>query len=225
MVFSLQSFDRIPWAVAVFMVRRHVRIAGWLLITALTDLTWLAHLVVESCTSSDVFSLWTCCGWQRSCWRICKYFQAGQSMLQLLVWLHMSGTEPGSARVHNSAQNLLLGVALWSGPGALFQLQNPEILMRASLLALTCCLPNCWHGKQNAESLETEYSSQQNSSNQLLLNALCWIPNWLNRHWERGTCFGPLSFVPKSVGGNPPALPFCCAVPCRSSLHVADLSA
>ena len=152
MVFSLQSFDRIPWAVAVFMVRRHVRIAGWLLITASTDLTWLAHLVVESCTSSDVFSLWTCCGWQRSCWRICKYFQAGQSMLQLLVWLHMSGTEPGSARVHNSAQNLLLGVALWSGPGALFQLQNPEILMRASLLALTCCLPNCWHGKQNAVS-------------------------------------------------------------------------
>lgn len=33
MIFSLQSFDRIPWGMAVFMVRRHVRIAGRLLMT------------------------------------------------------------------------------------------------------------------------------------------------------------------------------------------------
>ena len=43
---------------------------------------------------------------------MCKYFQAGQSMLQLLVWLYISGTEPDSALVHNSAHKLLLGVAL-----------------------------------------------------------------------------------------------------------------
>lgn len=61
-VFGLQSFDWIPLAMAVFMLLRLARMAGRLFKTALADLTWLAHLVVESCTSSDGFNpswFWT----------------------------------------------------------------------------------------------------------------------------------------------------------------------
>lgn len=61
-VFGLQSFDLIPRAMDVFMVLRYVIMAGKLLRTALTNFTWHAHLVVESCTSSDGFTpscFWT----------------------------------------------------------------------------------------------------------------------------------------------------------------------
>lgn len=59
------------------------------------------------------------------------------------------------------------------------------------------------HKKQKAKFLTTEYSNHLNCSNQLLLNALCWPPNWLSGYCGRTFCLGPLSRVPKS----PPAAP------------------
>ncbi len=61
------------------------------------------------------------------------------------------------------------------------------------------CLPYRRQEKQNAEFRTTEYSNHLNCSNQFLLKALCWAPNWLRGYCGRWACLGPLSGVPRSL--------------------------